>query len=188
MAKSQIASLMVSILVPIATALIGILGVAFQDWRVRRTRTGRRKVALEDAKLQVAFTTEWLTARKSITDSPEALNEVTTLALKWLQEASDQVSVSEALDAIEKPRITVARLMLFYRLRGTWANILRILFYVAIFFFVIGCIAIGGDVGTVFFGSDLAIILIGACLMLIFRFGAVGAQHPRAETHGVSRR
>lgn len=180
MAKSQIASLMVSILVPIATALIGILGVVFQDWRVSRTRAGRRKVALEDAKLQVAFTTEWLTARKLITDSPEALSDATTLALKWLQDASDQVAVSEAFAAIDKPRITVARLMLFYRLRGTWANILRVLFYIAIFFFLIGCIAIGGDVGTSFFGSDLAIILIGAGLMLVFRFGAAGAEHERS--------
>jgi hypothetical protein len=57
-----------------------------------------------------------------------------------------------------------------------------ILFYISIVFFAIGCIAIGSDAGTSYFGSDLAIIAIGAGFMLLFRFGAVGAQNASGET------
>jgi hypothetical protein len=185
MANSSLASIVVSILVPIATALIGILGIVFQDWWERRSRAGRRKLALEHAKLQVSFATEWLTAQKLITDSPkEELNSAATLALKWLKEASTEVEESEALYTIVKQRITIAQLLLSYPLHGAWAKFLRILFYVSFFFFAVGAIAFSSDVRTGDYGSDIAIAVTGVFLMLVFRFGAIEADHHSGETSG----
>jgi hypothetical protein len=44
--------LVIIVLVPIVTAMAGILGVMFQGWRVRKSQAGRRKLALEDASRQ----------------------------------------------------------------------------------------------------------------------------------------
>lgn len=182
MANSSFASLMVAILVPIATALIGILGVVFQEWWERRTRAGRRKLALEHAKLQVSFVTDWLDARKLITYSSEESVEAAECARKWLKEATKEVDTSETLYAIEKQRITIAHLLLFYKLHGARAQILRILFYISFFFFVIGAIAFSSDVRTGDYGSDIAIAVTGIFLMLVFRFGAIEADNHRRKT------
>ncbi len=176
MANSSTASTVLPVLVPIVTALIGILGVVFQDWWERRTRVGRRKLALEHAKLQVSFATEWLTAQKLIADSPEDLDKAGTFALKWLNEASAEVEESEALYTIAKQRITIAQLLLFYPLHGAWAKFLRILFYASFFLAVSGAISFGSDVGSGGYGGDIAVAVAGVFLMLVFRSGAIEAD------------
>jgi hypothetical protein len=73
------------------TAIAGILGVMLQDWRVRKSLAGRHKLALEDASRQVSFAIDWWNAKKLITDSPGAMQEVTKCADDWLEEASIRV-------------------------------------------------------------------------------------------------
>ncbi len=54
----------VAVLVPLATAFAGVLTLIVQDWRQRKSRADRRRLALEDATRQVAFVTEWWTTRQ----------------------------------------------------------------------------------------------------------------------------
>ena len=102
----------VALLVPIVTAVLGVLGVVFGDWRQRRTQAGRRKLALEDASRQVSFTAEWWNARKLLADSPQAEQEATTRAVAWLEEASALVAESKLPSVEERPPITLRRLLL----------------------------------------------------------------------------
>lgn len=109
---------MITVLVPIVTAIAGILGVMLQDWRVRRSQAGRRRLALEDARQQVTFAAEWWNAQKLVADSPAAVKEATSRTATWLEQASAQVSGSEIPAAEEKRRITFRRLLLFYIARN----------------------------------------------------------------------
>jgi len=74
---AQIVPIVITVLVPIVTAMAGILGVMLQDWRVRKSQAGRRKLALEDAGSQVSFAVDWWNAKKLIADSPEVVQEAT---------------------------------------------------------------------------------------------------------------
>jgi len=172
-------SVIVPLLVPIVTALAGIAGITIQDWRAHRTRVGRRKLALEDARLQVSFATEWWKARKLISDSAEALNEATGSALTWLEQASAQVAESQALHNVKRPPVTLGRrLLLFYRLNGQAAMILKVLFYVFSIFFLISCAVTASDARTGYVGGDLALDAFLALLTLGLRLAAVSSQSP----------
>lgn len=126
---AQIVPIVITLLVPIVTALAGILGVLLQDWRVRKSQAGRRKLALEDASSQVSFAVDWWNAKKLITDSREGMQEVTKCAEDWLEEASARVIGSKLPLARQRPPITIRRLLLFYPLQGRKANIIRGCFY-----------------------------------------------------------
>ena len=51
-------NLLVPIMVPVLTALLGGLGIAFQDWRARRSQVIRRRLALDDAARQIGLAAE----------------------------------------------------------------------------------------------------------------------------------
>jgi hypothetical protein len=55
MKSEQVPSIAVALLVPVVAAVVGAVAIAFQDWRVRRSLAGRRKLAFEDATRQVAL-------------------------------------------------------------------------------------------------------------------------------------
>lgn len=91
----DVVAVFVAVLVPLVTALAGVLSLLVQDWRLRRSRADRRRLAFEDATRQVAFTVEWWTARQLLPTTPEALQDVTAVAQGWLDEASARVSAAE---------------------------------------------------------------------------------------------
>jgi hypothetical protein len=128
----QIVPIVITVLVPIVTAMAGILGVMLQDWRVRKSQAGRRKLALEDASSQVSFAADWWNAKKLIADSPEVVQEAQKCVQDWLEEASARVIGSELPTARQRSPITLRRLLLFYPLQGRIANLIRGCFYVSL--------------------------------------------------------
>ena len=183
MTRVPIVTIVISLLVPVVTAIAGILGVMLQDWRVRRSRAGRRRLALEDARQQVSFAAEWWNVRKLVADSPEAVKEANSRAAAWLEQASAQVSGSEIPGAEEKRRITVRRLLLFYPLQGLAANTIRGFFYL----FLGGLIVeVGGMITDAlnfhkYVIGDLVISMLIALVALGLRFWAVSAQNPKGK-------
>jgi hypothetical protein len=175
-----IVPIVLTLLVPIVTAMAGILGVMLQDWRVRKSLDGRHKLALEDARRQVSFAVDWWNAKKLIADSPGAMQEVTKCADDWLEEASARVIGSKPPAARQRSPITFRRLLLLYPLQGRAANIIRGFFYVSLAFLI-------GGVGTVisdvlepnahhYVPGDFAGLIFVAILTLAFRFWAASAQ------------
>jgi hypothetical protein len=177
-----------AVLVPIVTAILGALGIAFQDWRQRRSQVGRRRLALEDASRQVSFAAEWLNTRKLLADSPEALQEATARAGAWLEEASARVQAATPPPIGERPPVTLRRLLLFYPLQGRAAKIIRGAFY--------GCVGLviattGNAITTAFDPQIRSEYLLGnstfaiatAAVALGLRFWAVAAEarRPRGE-------
>ena len=66
MSRQDVVNIALAVLVPVVTAVVGAIGVAFQDWRVRRSTAGRRKLAVDDARAQVNFVADWWNAKKSL--------------------------------------------------------------------------------------------------------------------------
>src|SRR5882724_8616056 len=118
--------------VPIVTAIVGIVGIVFHDWRARRTQSGLRKLVFEDANRQVSFASEWWKTQRLLADSPEQMTEVTSRVSTWLEEASALVMDAKLLHIEEKPRITVGRLLMFYPLQRRAARVSRGILYVCL--------------------------------------------------------
>jgi hypothetical protein len=180
MSSAQTVTIVTAISVPVVTAILGVIGVMFQDWHARKTQAGRRKLALEDARRQVSFATEWWNARKLLADSTEAVQEATAAAMTWLDQASVRATASEPPAVEEKTRVTFRRLMLFYRLQGTAANIIRGVFYA---FLGLMVILIGQTVYTLggpgkYVLGDAVVTVIISLAALGLRFWAVSAQSP----------
>jgi hypothetical protein len=181
--KAQIVTVVITLLVPVVTAVAGILGVMFQDRQVQRSQAGRRRLALEDAHRQVTFAADWWNASKLIADSPEAVQEATACAAAWLERASAGVSGLEMPVTDEKRRITFRRLLLFYPLQGLSANILRGIFYLLLAILTLGTGATITDVlesPALAAGEDISPWIYTALAVLIFRFWAVSAQNRRS--------
>jgi hypothetical protein len=121
MDSKDFAGVLLAILVPVVTATLGALGLAFQDWRRGRTRLGRRKVALEDARAQVGFVSEWWTASRSLELPEESAAAVTHDAMALLARASSAVTLSQLPLPRNLPQVTLGRVLLLYPF-ATWAG------------------------------------------------------------------
>jgi hypothetical protein len=165
--------------------MAGILGVMIQDWRVRKSQAGRRKLALEDASRQVSFAVDWWNAKKLIADSPGAIQEVTKCADDWLEKASIRVIGSEPPATRQRSPVTFRRLLLLYPLRGWGANIIRGFFYVSLSILIVGTGTITSDALEPglhhYVPGDVAGLIFVAILTLIFRFWAASAQNLNTE-------
>ena len=184
MTTAQIVPIVITVLIPIVTAMAGILGVMLQDWRVRKSQAGRRKLALEDASSQVSFAVDWWNAKKLIAESSEVVQEATKCGEDWLEEASARVIASELPTARQRSPITLRRLLLFYPLQGRAANIIRGCFYVSLGFLIL---FVGFTVSDVlesheYLTEDFIGLIVSAVLTLAFRFWAVSAQKPESGT------
>jgi hypothetical protein len=121
MDSKDVAGVILAILVPVVTATLGALGVAFQDWRRGRTRLGRRKATLEDARAQVGFVAEWWTASRSLDLPRESAAAATRDAMALLARASSAVTLSQLPLPRNLPQVTLARVLLLYPF-ATWAG------------------------------------------------------------------
>jgi hypothetical protein len=54
MSAQEVVAVTVAVLVPVVTAVAGVVSLLVQDWRVRRSSAGRRRLAFEDATRQVS--------------------------------------------------------------------------------------------------------------------------------------
>jgi hypothetical protein len=130
--SEQVINVAVTLLVPILSAALGVLVLVVGDWRQRRTRAGRRKLALEDASRQVSFAAEWWNARKALADSPHAEQDATTRAVAWLEAASARAQESNRPSLDEEPAVTLRRLLLSYPLQSRAARVLRGAYYICL--------------------------------------------------------
>jgi hypothetical protein len=148
----QIIRIMLTVVTPILTAGIGIVALVIGDWRERRTRAGRRKIAFEDATRQVEFASDWYNASKLIDDSPDTEQRAAAQAQVWLGEASELVAESKPPPRSEEKRsVTVRRLLLAYPMHRRGARVLRGFYY---FFLGVVVLQVSGALGSAFGRTD----------------------------------
>jgi hypothetical protein len=183
--QDQVVTILVAVLVPVVTAAAGVLGVMFQDWRRRRTQVGRRRLAFTDASRQVAFAIDWWNAKKTVTDSPDAMLEARSRAAAWLEEASARVAGSELPISRRTQPITIRRLLLFYPIHGRAANIIRGAFFFSLCLLIVG---VGGTITDILgypdptIRLDYILLIIVSSITLGLRFWAVSVQKKGPET------
>lgn len=150
MDTEQIIRITLTVITPILTAGIGIVALVIGDWRERRTRDGRRKLAFEDASRQVEFAADWYNASKLI--APDEEQRAAARAQAWLDEASDLVDEWKPPPPSDGERsITVRRLLLAYPMRRRDARILRGFYY---FFLGVTIFQVSGALGSAFGRTD----------------------------------
>jgi hypothetical protein len=182
MGTQDLVSIVLAVLVPVVTAVVGAIGVAFQDWRARRSTTGRRKLAVDEARAQVNFVADWWNAKKSLGQSPEALQEAASRATALLEDASAVVSAIRLTPPLPKPPVTFRRLALLYPFRTREGRAAR-----AAFFFCSGLtvLALGASVSeqlyhevnkNTYLNGFLIVGGLSAALTLILRFLAVAIE------------
>ncbi len=204
MDADQVVRIALTLVTPILTAVLGIVVLVIGDWRERRTRAGRRKVAFEDASRQVAFAEEWWNASKLVADhSPDAEQHAATRAQAWLDEASALIAESKPPPIDEKPAITLRRLLLAFPMQRRAARVLR-----GVFYFCLGLVvfqvasAMGSAFGrpetlgipNYFSGGLIYGDLIAICVMTVvamaFRFSALHVEksEPTAQNRRLTLR
>ena len=195
MGTQDVVNIVLAVLVPVVTAVVGAIGVAFQDWRARRGATGRRKLAVDDARAQVNFVADWWNAKKSLGQSPEALQEAASRATALLEDASAVVSAVRLTSPVPEPPVTFRRLALLYQFRTREGRAAR-----AAFFFCSGVtvMALGASVSeqlyeeankNTYLNGFLIVGGLSAALTLILRFLAVAIeQNAAAAAQGGPRR
>jgi hypothetical protein len=129
MDADQVIQIALTVFTPILTAAIGIFALVIGDWRERRSRAGRRKLAFEDASMQVAFATEWWNASKLVATSPDEEQRASERAQAWLEEATTFVTESEPPPAEDKQAITLRRLLIAFPMQRRSARTLRAFYY-----------------------------------------------------------
>ncbi|ONH31107.1 hypothetical protein BL253_10645 [Pseudofrankia asymbiotica] len=169
-------AILAAVLVPVATAAVGALGLVLKDWREGRAYAGRRRPPFEDAARQVSFAVEWWQARQTISSPSEDLDEARTRALAWLEEASALVT-----QTAPAPGVSVRRLLLLAPpLHDRLAKVIRLGFYLSVAVMVFfsaeaTAAALGGssagDVSWTYVWSAV----FGA-LSLILRYAAVATE------------
>jgi hypothetical protein len=152
MDSEQVIRIALTIVTPILTAGIGIVALVIGDWRERRSRHGRRKLAVEDAGRQVTFAEEWFNASKLIAESPDAQQRATARAQAWLDEAAELLAESKPPpQAEEKRSVTARRLLLAYPMHRQGAKVLRGFYY---FFLGVVLLQVSGALGSAFGRTD----------------------------------
>jgi hypothetical protein len=124
-----VVNLVAAVLVPLLTTVIGALGVIFQDWRTRRSEQGRRKVAVDEARAQVNFVSDWWTAKQLLGQSPHVMQQAERDATTLLDEASAVVSAVRVAVPGAAPPLTFRRLALLYPFHSGTGKAVRAAFY-----------------------------------------------------------
>jgi hypothetical protein len=178
--NSRDAAVVVALLVPIVTAVVGALAIQFQDWRVNRSLAVQRRQAIEEASRQVGFVSEWWQASQLLLKDSEILKDVEARAVTWLEEAGRHAASAVAQPKPERQRATVRRLFLLQPLFRQSAKIIRIGFYAAL-------VVVVGTTGSVVsdqltssaqhhIGLDLAESAFAGAVALGLRFWAVSVE------------
>jgi hypothetical protein len=192
MESKDFAGVVLAILVPVVTATLGALGLAFQDWRRSRTRLGRRKALLEDARAQVEFVSQWWTANTSLDLPQDPSATATHEAMALLARASSAVALSQLPLPRSLPPLTLRRLALLYPFASWAGRCVRAAFFVAC---GLTLVILGASVseqlapGPNQQGWVNAYLVIGACVALSslgLRFLAVEVEE-NASTAAASR-
>ena len=173
-----------TVLVPVITAIIGALGVLWQDWRQRRSLAARRKLAFEDAIRQVSFAELWWRAKQSIAPSSgDAGQDTTADPLSFLDNALRLVKSVEPPRFDQDARSLLRRLLLLYGFQRRAAKMLRVVFYLLLTVITVtALVALGnvlaGDASTTreSLAWQLIFAIVLAVVTLVIRFSAVSIE------------
>ncbi|KPI01940.1 hypothetical protein OK074_5447 [Actinobacteria bacterium OK074] len=190
MSEQDVGAVVVAVLVPVVTAAVGVVSLVVQDWRVRRSRVGRRRLVYEEAARQVAFASEWWAAQRLLSEvsevsgeqaAPEALRDASAVARGWLDDAAARVTAVGSGGGEPELAVSRGRLLLLYRFESPFAKVVRGGFYLALGAMLFVSLSIFSDAteGEPGIGWEVAYLVLFGMLSLLLRFWAVSVDIAR---------
>jgi hypothetical protein len=168
----------VPLVVPVITGLVGALGIALRDRRAAHDRRTVRATVLAEATAEVTFAKEWWAAQQAL--GGDAAPQSTERTADLLADAEAKVVGLRSLPVAEREGVSFDRLFLFRRLEGRQAKTLKVLFWVAIAFVAIAAISLASDAAAngehAYVGSDLVLGVVSLFLVPIFHEAAEAAD------------
>jgi hypothetical protein len=180
-------NILVALLVPIVTGVVGAVGILIRDLYNRRSEMGRRKYAMDDATGRVTFAAEWWKAKQALGSTPDD-EAARAIAESWLEEATSLVS--EALHPPRRPepdRSVTRRILLAYPFQRWTARLLRVAYYLLLAFMALGAFGALAMTGSpdIKFGEAVSItigvLIFYGLLALVIRAWAVSIENRAAK-------
>jgi len=187
--SGSVEAVAIAVLVPVVTAAAGVASLLLQDWRVRRSRVGRHRLAYEEAARQVAFAADWWKAQQLIPATEQELRAANTVARGWLAVAAARVAELDLAQGAQEPREFGGRLLLLYEFGNRRAKLIRAGFHASLVVLMLVSLGVSNAVLTSQpdIGWDLAILALCLLLSWALRFWAVAAASA-ASADSASRR
>jgi hypothetical protein len=192
----MVLQVIVPLLVPVVTGLIGALGLMLKDRRLARDSRHLREQALAEATAEVGFATEWWQAQQLL--GGDALSVANPKMVAWLAEAEATVAVAKRHTTPRHNPVTLRRLLLIEPMHRRSSRVVRVLFWISVIWLCVGAIATAGDIGRnsqhSWIGSDIALLVVSALIVLLLHIWAeasdqsspVPTPHATLEGHATS--
>lgn len=181
-------NILVALLVPIVTGVVGAAGILTRDLYDSRSEMGRRKYAMDDATRRVTFAAEWWKAKQALGSTPDD-EAARAIAESWLEEATSLVSEA-ALHPPRRPepnRSVTRRILLAYPFQRWTARLLRVAYYLLLAFAALsafGALAMTGSPDIKFGGAvsmTIGVLIFYGLLALGIRAWAVSIENRAAK-------
>jgi hypothetical protein len=164
----------VPLLVPIVTGVVGAVGLMLKDRRLARDSRHLRGQAIAEATAEVGFATEWWQAQQLL--GADALSVANAKVVTWLAEAEATVAVAKRHTTPRHNPVTLRRLLLIEPMHRRSSKVVRVLFWISVLWLCVGAIATAGDIGRnsqhSWVGSDIALLVVSALIVLMLHIWA----------------
>ncbi len=183
----HLTDILVALLVPVVTAIVGAVGILTRDLYDKRSEMGRRKYAVDDATRQVTFAAEWWKAKQALGSTPDD-EAARAVAESWLEQANSLVSkASQPPRKPEPDRSVMRRILLAYPFQRWTAKLLRVAYYLILAFMASSAFDVLAMTGSpdIKFGeavsTTIGILIIYVSLALGIRAWAVSIEKRAAK-------
>ncbi len=164
----------VPLLVPVVTGLVGAAGLMLKDRRLARDSRHLREQAIAEATAEVGFATEWWQAQQLL--GADALSVASPKMVAWLAEAEATVAIAKQHTSPRHNPVTLRRLLLMEPMHRRSSKVVRVLFWISVIWLCVGAIATAGDISSnsqhSWVGSDIALLIVSALIVLLLHIWA----------------
>lgn len=164
----------VPLLVPVVTGLVGAVGLMLKDRRLARDSRHLREQAIAEATAEVGFATEWWQAQQLL--GADALPVASPKMVAWLAEAEATVAIAKRHASPRHNPVTLRRLLLMEPMHRRSSKVVRVLFWISVIWLCVGAIVTAGDISASsqhsWVGSDIALLIVSALIVLLLHIWA----------------
>jgi hypothetical protein len=174
-----VVAVVVPLLVPVVTGLVGAIGLMLKDRRVAHDVRQVREQAIAEATAKVGFATGWWQAQQLL--GADAAAAARPRMVSWLAEAESTVTDAKRQARIRHNPVTVRRLLLMEPLHHRTSKAVRVLFWISATWLCVAAAVTAGDISSsrrhAWLGSDIALLVISAVIVLLLHIWAEASEH-----------
>jgi hypothetical protein len=174
-----VVAVVVPLLVPIVTGLVGAIGLMLKDRRLAHDVRQVREQAIAEATAEVGLATGWWQAQQLL--GADAAAGARPRMVSWLAEAESTVADAKRQARIRRNPVTVRRLLLMEPLHRRTSKVVRVLFWISATWLCVAAAVTAGDISSnrqhAWVGSDIALLVISGVIVLLLHIWAEASEH-----------